>query len=131
VPIHIEILLPSFCLGMITDEHEDEEELKHEYTVKDLKDERKMSVLREGINEDEELQTFTVKDLPVQKQYNNKVHPKDEEFEDDNGEKEETLTTEEMVQFYISALFMLLIGLSMPSIVKTPEETTHRALMDM
>jgi hypothetical protein len=53
---------------MITDEHEDEEELKHEYTVKDLKDERKMSVLREGINEDEELQTFNVKDLPAQTQ---------------------------------------------------------------
>jgi len=116
---------------MVTDEHEDEEELKHEYTVNDLKDERKMSVLREGINEDEDLQTFTVKDLPGIKQYNNKVHPKDEEFEDDNGQKEETLTTEEMVQFYISALFMLLIGLSMPSIVKTPEDNTHRALMDM
>ena len=39
---------------MVTDEHEDEEELKHEYTVNDLKDERKMSVLREGINEDED-----------------------------------------------------------------------------
>lgn len=138
VPIHIEILLPSFCLGMITEEHEDEEDEEehvHDYTVQDLKLDRKMSILKEGNEEEyEEKDIFVVKQ-PVQNQNQiNKVHPKedkDDEFEDDNG-KDETLTTEEIVQFYISASFMLLVGLSMPSIIKTPDSSTaHRMLAEL
>lgn len=30
IPIHIEILLPAFCLGMITEEHGEEHDEEHE-----------------------------------------------------------------------------------------------------
>jgi len=149
VPIHIEILLPAFCLGMITDEHEDEdEEHKHEHSVNDLKNDRKMSTLKENNEEyedrkiskilkansnkeDEDEEVFYVKAKNIIQ--NGKVHPQDDQFEDAKDEKDETLTTEEIVQFYISAIFMLLVGLSMPSIIKTPEESAaaHRALVEL
>lgn len=38
MPIHIEILLPSFCLGMITDEHDEEIEHDQNKSIKEIND---------------------------------------------------------------------------------------------
>lgn len=131
-PIHIEILLPAFCLGMITDEHDDELEDNQIKSITEISKLNEEDEYNDINNNKQKKESASVNTNTTANTLNhiNKVHPmNDNEYEDDNSNNEE-LTLEEHVQFCISAFFMLLVGLSMPSIIKSDSgsDSAHRSM---
>lgn len=134
---------------MVTEEHEEHEEHEEdEHDTKSLYHTERIGKIDEKFDEEsisrKQSVNFNLEELNASSKaftstnrINNKIHPfLDNEFEDVkdendvNDENNDKLTTEETVQMCISALFMLLVGMSMPSIIKsdTESDTAHRSL---